>query len=56
MKGEFKEIGHSGNKITFEILTNAEGHRGYQTRITDSSQAPIVMTEAYAFPGGRRQS
>ena len=29
MTGEFKEIGHFGGKITFEIGTKAKGQRGY---------------------------
>jgi hypothetical protein len=43
MTGEFEEIRHSGGKITFEIGTNAEGQRGYQTSFSGSRPVPLVM-------------
>lgn len=52
MIGEFEEIGHSGGKITFDIGTNGEGHRGYQTTITGSRPVPMVMIAVYALPQG----
>ena len=27
---EFQEIGHTGGKVTFNVVTNAQGQRQYQ--------------------------
>jgi hypothetical protein len=52
MTGEFEEIGHSGGKITFDIGTNEQGDRGYQTAFTSNRPVPTVMIAVYALPQG----
>lgn len=52
MTGEFEEIGHSGGKITFDIGTNEQGDRGYQTTFTSNRPVPTVMIAVYALPQG----
>lgn len=49
---EFEEIGHSGGKITFSIVTDEEGRRGYQVGIRSSRPVPVVMIAVYALPQG----
>jgi hypothetical protein len=52
MVSEFKEIGHSGGKITFSIKTNAEGQRSYQIEFRSSRPVPCVLFGIYALPQG----
>ncbi|MEK6762735.1 MAG: hypothetical protein AABY96_08475 [Nitrospirota bacterium] len=49
VSGEFEEIGHSGGKITFEVVTDAGGRRGYQTSFRSSRPVPAVLIELYAL-------
>jgi hypothetical protein len=43
--GEFREIGHSGGRVTFRIATDERGHRSYQ--VSWESSRPV-----YALPQG----
>ena len=52
MTGGFEEVGHSGGKITFDIGTNGEGQRRYQTTFTGGRPVPMVMIAVYALPQG----
>ncbi len=52
MAGEFEEIGHSGGKIKFEIVTDEQGERGYQTTITGDRPVPMALIAVYALPQG----
>ena len=36
MAEEFQEIGHSGGKITFTVVTDESGHRTYQVGISST--------------------
>jgi len=49
---EFKEIAHSGGKITFSITTDAEGRTSYQVGIQSSRPVPMIMIAVYALPQG----
>ena len=49
---DFREIGHSGGKITLDIKSDEEGRRGYQTGFRSSRPVPIVLTAIYALPQG----
>ncbi len=49
---EFKEIAHSGGKITFSITTDIEGNRSYQIGIRTSRPVPMAMIAVYALPQG----
>lgn len=52
MASEFEEIGHSGGKVTFSILTDKEGRRGYQVGFSHSRPVPVVIIAVYALPQG----
>lgn len=49
---DFREIGHSGGKITFTITTDADGKVGYQIGVTGSRPVPTVMIAVYAIAPG----
>jgi hypothetical protein len=49
---EFEEIGHSGGKITFHIVTDQQGRRGFQVGISGNRPVPFVWTAVYALPQG----
>lgn len=49
MAGEFEEIGHSGGRITFHIVTDAAGNEGYQMSYTSSRPVPSVLIGVYAL-------
>jgi hypothetical protein len=49
MSDEFEEIGHSGGKITFDVVTDEQGNRSYQTTFTGSRPVPAVMIQLYAL-------
>lgn len=49
---DFREIGHSGGKITFTFSTDEEGRHGYQIAIASSRPVPFVMIAVYAIPQG----
>ena len=52
MDEDFREIGHSGGKITFSIRTDAGGHVTYQVGVSSSRPVPTVMIAVYAIPQG----
>ena len=52
MAGEFEEIGHSGGEITFDIVTDGKGQRGFQISFSSSRPVPTVMIAVYALPQG----
>lgn len=52
MADEFQEIGHSGGKITFDIVTDKNGGRSYQTTITGDRPVPMALIAVYALPQG----
>jgi hypothetical protein len=52
MSEDFREIAHSGGKITFTIGSDAEGRRGYQISVSSSRPVPVVMIAVYALPQG----
>lgn len=52
MDEDFREIGHSGGKITFTIKTDAEGRRRYQIGVRSSRPVPMVMIAVYAIAQG----
>ena len=52
MAKEFEEIGHSGGKITFRIVTDQQGRRGYQVTISGDRPVPAAWIAVYALPQG----
>ncbi|MEQ1775126.1 MAG: hypothetical protein ABL891_15220 [Burkholderiales bacterium] len=48
MAEEFQEIGHSGGKITFTIVTDEHGKRTYQVGFSSSRPVPMVLIQIYA--------
>jgi hypothetical protein len=52
MNEDFREIAHSGGKITFTIKTDADGQRGYQIGVRSARPVPVVMIAVYAIPQG----
>lgn len=49
---EFEEIGHSGGTVTFSIVTDEEGRRGYQVSFRSSRPVPMAMIAVYALAQG----
>ena len=49
---EFQEIGHCGGKITFHVVTDADGHQNYQIGYSHSSPTPAGFFAVYAIPQG----
>lgn len=49
---EFEEIGHSGGRITFRLLTDAEGRRKYQIQIQHQRPVRVTMVGLYALRQG----
>lgn len=49
---EFQEIGHTGGKVAFKIVTNAEGRRQYQVGWTHQSPRPAALFAVWALPQG----
>ena len=49
---EFEEIGHSGGKVTFRIVTDQQGHRGYQVTISGDRPVPAAWIGVYALAQG----
>ena len=52
MDQDFREIAHSGGKITFTIKTNEHGQRTYQIGVSSSRPVPMVMIAVYAIAQG----
>lgn len=49
---DFREIAHSGGKITFTMSRDEQGRRGYQIGVRSSRPVPMVMIAVYALPQG----
>lgn len=52
MNEDFREIGHSGGKITFTIRTDVDGRTGLQIGVSSSRPMPMVMIAVYAIAQG----
>ena len=50
--GEFQEIGHTGGKVTFTVVTDASGKRGYQIGWTHSRPVPSAIFAVWALRQG----
>ena len=49
---EFQEIGHTGGKVTFNLVTNAQGKRQYQVGWTHQSPRSAALFAVWALPQG----
>jgi ribosomal protein L37AE/L43A len=49
---DFKEIAHSGGKVTFNIHCDAQGHISIQMGYSHSSPTPMSLCAIYAHPDG----
>ncbi len=49
---EFKEIGHSGGKITFTFKTDSDGRHACQVRFSTNSPVPVALIGVYALAQG----
>lgn len=49
---EFREIGHTGGKVTFRTVTDAEGNRQYQVGWTHQAPRPAAIFAVWALPQG----
>ena len=49
---EFQEIGHTGGKVTFTVVTHASGNRGYQIGWSHSRPVPAAIFAVWALPQG----
>ena len=49
---DFREIAHSGGKITFTFTTDVDGRHGYQISVSSSRPVPAVMIAVYALSQG----
>jgi hypothetical protein len=49
---DFREIAHSGGKITFRIVSESNGRRGYQVTFSGSRPVPMALFAIYALPQG----
>jgi len=49
---EFKEIAHSGGKVTFHISQRADGGCSYQVEFRGERAGPTVIFAVYALPQG----
>ncbi|HLJ27482.1 MAG TPA: hypothetical protein VKY85_12285 [Candidatus Angelobacter sp.] len=52
MTTDFEEISHSGGKITFHIVTDQNGQRGYQVTYMGDRPVPFKLIAIYALPQG----
>ena len=52
MDQDFREIAHSGGKITFTIRTDEQGRHSYQIGVTSSRPVPMSMIAVYAIVQG----
>jgi len=50
--GEFEEIGHSGGKVIFTVVTDEHGRRGYQVAWEHCRPVPAALFAVYAIPQG----
>jgi hypothetical protein len=51
-QNEFREIGHTGGKVTFNVLTDANGRRQYQVGWTHQAPRPAALFAVWAPPQG----
>jgi hypothetical protein len=49
---EFQEIGHTGGKATFDVVTDPQGHRRYQVGWTHQAPRPAAIFAVWALPQG----
>jgi hypothetical protein len=49
---DFREIAHSGGKITFTVEADAQGHSRYQVGFTGSGPGPVRVFAMWALPQG----
>lgn len=49
---DFKEIAHSGGKVTFNIVSDANGRKSYQITYSGSRPVPMRMFAIYATQDG----
>lgn len=49
---DFSEIGHTGGKVTFTIVSDVHGHVSYQIGYSHSSPRPASLVGIYAHPDG----
>lgn len=49
---DFKEIAHSGGKVTFSIVSDAGGRKSYQVTWSSSRPVPFRVFAIYATPEG----
>ena len=49
---EFQEIGHTGGKVIFTIMTDSDGIRKYQIGWTHSRPVPSALFAVWALPQG----
>ena len=52
MQSEFQEIGHSGGKVTFTVVTDASGIRKYQIGWSGSRPVPAAIFAVWAYLKG----
>jgi len=52
MTDDFEEIGHSGGKFTFDILTDGKGERRLQMTFSANRPVPTTIIAVYALPQG----
>lgn len=52
MDQDFREIAHSGGKITFRIKTDEQGRQSYQIGVASSRPGPMSMIAVYAIAQG----
>ncbi len=49
---EFEEIGHSGGRVTFTVVTAENGVRSFQVSFQSSRPVPMALFAVYALPQG----
>lgn len=51
-RADFQEIGHTGGKVKFTVVTDEHGNRSYQIGWTHSAPHSSVLTAVWALPQG----
>lgn len=51
-RGEFREVGHTGGKVTFTTVTDPDGHRKYQIGYHHSAPRAASLFAVYALSNG----
>jgi len=49
---EFQEVGHSGGKVIFHVVTREDGRRSYQITWQSDRPVPTALFAIYALPQG----